>query len=119
MGLRVMLEASGSSCDTAKFDDFCICRTTYEQGALWCCGPAAAVVPPTGSATNGRGGGGTAFLAVLAGALAVAVGVLVFRDYQRTRVQHYSIQANDDDWDDAVPHAGEVDDDTDMLVTDN
>ena len=33
MGLRLMLEATGDSCTSARFDDFCVCRTNYAQGS--------------------------------------------------------------------------------------
>ena len=38
-GLRFMIEATGDNCTSARFDDFCVCRTTYEQGIARCCDP--------------------------------------------------------------------------------
>ena len=35
-GLRMMVQSGNDNCDTARFDDFCVCRSTTVQ---WCCGP--------------------------------------------------------------------------------
>lgn len=55
-GLRMMVQAGEKDCEDAFFDDFCVCRTSYGKGVLWCCGPgpfpATDVAPPVDSHTS-------------------------------------------------------------------
>ena len=45
--VHVSIQASAEDCDSVRFDDFCVCRTSPAKGAFWCCGP-----PPAGYPDN-------------------------------------------------------------------